>query len=872
MKKAVLLSFVSILFLVSLSFPVHSYPVDEYFWHILAAHGPVMLVIDPETGRIDYASQAAADFFGYPAEELAGMAVANIAAGSREELAAIMVAALTREEHHFTLQHRLASGETRTVELYAYPYLEGDREKLFTIVHDVTAESRLGAQNRALAIACFAALMAIIACLVFITHLREKNLAELRRRNEEINLFNELRRGFMNAIDGLIYLKDENLRYLFANKAMEEFYRLGEKEIVGRDDYDLGPAALAERIRKTDLEVLREQRLIVDQIEWGGRVLKTTKFPVRLVTGKYGVGAYIQDVTEEHARLRKEERRLLRNSILVEILGRNFSSTDEQLKHALDEALRLTESKYGYLHLYEEETGELTLLAWSRGAAEDCQLPDREVKHRLERAGLLGQVVARRQPLIVNDYQKGYPSKKELPPGHIPITRFLLVPVLIEDRVVAVLGLANKEEDYDQEVLHQVTVLMNMVWQAKERREAVDNLALERQKYFLTLLSIGDGVMVVDREGKIEILNEAAQKMTGWLDREAVGRHYREVFVLTHEEEGGQVQDPIAAALATERIQKLDNKAVLVSRDGKRYHLEDSAAPIKDSSGHTIGVVLVFRDVTAEKEQRKKIEYLSFRDPLTGLYNRRYVEEKLQELDSGENLPLSIIVGDINSLKLANDIFGHSYGDQLLQRTAEALRRVLRTGDIIARWGGDEFLVLLPHTGAREAEKIVARIKDEVGREYIRGIQGTISLGFATKEKVEQKVLQVIKQAEDAMYTEKSLGRAGNDRRMLGNLLVAFHKASPRESGHADRVARLCRNFGIKLGLAPRELERLVEAGFFHDLGKIVLDREVLNKVGVLTEQEWCQVKRHPVVGCRILKLFDETFDQADIVLSHHER
>ena len=104
------------------------------------------------------------------------------------------------------------------------------------------------------------------------------------------------------------------------------------------------------------------------------------------------------------------------------------------------------------------------------------------------------------------------------------------------------------------------------------------------------------------------------------------------------------------------------------SNNNKKYYVEDSAAPIKNDKNKTIGVVLVFRDVTDKKEQQKKIEQLSFRDSLTGLYNRRFFEEQLRQLDTEENLPLSIILGDVNGLKLTNDIFGHSLGDFLLKR------------------------------------------------------------------------------------------------------------------------------------------------------------------------------------------------------------
>ena len=345
MKKAVVVLPLISLFLVSFSLPVHSNPVDDCIWQNLDDHGPIMLLIDPEKGSVEYGNQAAAAFFGYPADALAGLPLAELTAGSLDELAAIWEEALAQEENSFVLERRLASGETRAVEIYVYPYRLEGREMFFSIIHDITEEKQLAARERLMAAAYFMSLVAIIGCLLFINHLRKPGPIEGEKC--QINLFNELRRGFMNAIDGFIYLRDENLRYVFANRAMEEFYQLGEEEIVGRDDYDLSPAGFAEKIRQTDLAVLQEQRLIVDQIEWGGRVLKTTKFPVRLETGEYGVGAYIQDVTADYNRQRAEEKRQLRNAILADILGRNFSSTEEQLEHALHEALRLTESQYG---------------------------------------------------------------------------------------------------------------------------------------------------------------------------------------------------------------------------------------------------------------------------------------------------------------------------------------------------------------------------------------------------------------------------------------------------------------------------------------------------------------------------------------------
>ena len=143
MKKAVVVLPLISLFLVSFSLPVHSNPVDDCIWQNLDDHGPIMLLIDPEKGSVEYGNQAAAAFFGYPADALAGLPLAELTAGSLDELAAIWEEALAQEENSFVLERRLASGETRAVEIYVYPYRLEGREMFFSIIHDITEEKRL---------------------------------------------------------------------------------------------------------------------------------------------------------------------------------------------------------------------------------------------------------------------------------------------------------------------------------------------------------------------------------------------------------------------------------------------------------------------------------------------------------------------------------------------------------------------------------------------------------------------------------------------------------------------------------------------------------------------------------------------------------
>ncbi|MHB1367223.1 MAG: HD-GYP domain-containing protein [Eubacteriales bacterium] len=281
---------------------------------------------------------------------------------------------------------------------------------------------------------------------------------------------------------------------------------------------------------------------------------------------------------------------------------------------------------------------------------------------------------------------------------------------------------------------------------------------------------------------------------------------------------------------------------------------------------------MVFRDVSDKKEQRNKIEYLSFHDSLTGLYNRRFFEEEMHRLDSERNYPISIIMGDVNGLKLTNDIFGHTYGDKLLETIAKIINKVCRPEDIISRWGGDEFVVLLPNTNSGDAEEIITRIKEEFAKEQIKSIRGSISLGTETKYNITQNIGYILNKAEEKMYVAKAIERDKFKNSVIESIIKTLHDNSQREKIHSNRVSELCVDMGKKLNLSDSDTKKLTIAGYYHDIGKIVLSTELLNKVHHLTEEEWNEIKKHPVIGYRILNSFDQTLDIAEIVLSHQER
>jgi diguanylate cyclase (GGDEF)-like protein/PAS domain S-box-containing protein len=352
----------------------------------------------------------------------------------------------------------------------------------------------------------------------------------------------------------------------------------------------------------------------------------------------------------------------------------------------------------------------------------------------------------------------------------------------------------------------------------------------EKEKLNITIESIGDGVIATDLKGSITIFNRVTEELTGWKEADAIGRPISEVFNIINENTRMRCENPIQKVLESGKIIGLANHTALISKDGIERSISDSAAPIKDSDGYILGVILVFRDITEEKRRQDEIYYMSYYDSLTGLYNRRYFEEKFKQLDIESNLPISIIMGDTNGLKLTNDAFGHSTGDKLLMKAARAIKSSCRDEDIAARWGGDEFIILLPRTQKKDAEAIVKRIKNTCSSMYVSSLNVSIALGWDTKESKDQDLSKILKSAEDYMYKHKVVENDSLRGNIVKSIFNAIREKNPRIEGHLKRVSALCQRIGEAMDLSETEINELRVCGLLHDIGKIAIDESILKK------------------------------------------
>jgi len=277
-------------------------------------------------------------------------------------------------------------------------------------------------------------------------------------------------------------------------------------------------------------------------------------------------------------------------------------------------------------------------------------------------------------------------------------------------------------------------------------------------------------------------------------------------------------------------------------------------------------------DITERIKREKEIFYLSYHDQLTGLYNRRFYEEELKRLRTERNFPMTIVMGDVNGLKFINDSFGHHIGDELLKKVAEVIRECCRSDDIIARLGGDEFVIILPKTDAMVAEKIIKRINNLSLAQKVGFLDVSISFGYATESSKEERIEDILKNAEDNMYNKKLFEGPVMKVKTIKAIINTLYKKNKQEEQHSHKVSKLCEKMGEALGLSKHEVNELKEVGLLHNIGKVAIHESIFNKTGNLTENELREIKSHCEIGYRMLNTANNMSDMARYVLCHHER
>ncbi len=405
-----------------------------------------------------------------------------------------------------------------------------------------------------------------------------------------------------------------------------------------------------------------------------------------------------------------------------------------------------------------------------------------------------------------------------------------------------------------------------------ERKVLEQALADEKNLLETTLISVGDAVVSTDIAGRIVFMNRVAQQLTGWDRNIAKGLLFETVCVLVDEYARERQIRVVHEVLEAGVTLDLSNHTLLVARDGTELPVENCAAPIVMEDGKIIGMVFVFRDCSEKRRKQEQIDHLSYHDQLTGLFNRRYFSRAMQVMDDRKFLPVSIVMADVDGLKLTNDAFGHRLGDQVLIELASLFMNEVRPEDVVARIGGDEFMLLLPNTDEESAKSMISRIEESLKIKSEDKPMFSVSFGLGVKSSMEFHLDDAYRQAEEQMCRHKLSQGASMRSRTIDIVMRTLYAKSEREEAHAKRVSALAGSIAEKHGYAKDMVTLIRAAGLLHDIGKIGVDEKILSKPGLLDEIEWQAMKRHPDIGFRILSSAPEFTEIAGYVLEHHER
>lgn len=411
---------------------------------------------------------------------------------------------------------------------------------------------------------------------------------------------------------------------------------------------------------------------------------------------------------------------------------------------------------------------------------------------------------------------------------------------------------ARKELEKVKKELYQLN-------EALEEKEALLNQINNRNRAFFDVLP--DILFLYDMDGNFLdcITNNTSSLLCP--KKGFIGKNLNEILP---EEVASKALSGIMETLRTEEQVDFEYSLII---DNERKYFETRMLKSSDKE-----VVSIVRDITMQKREQKLILELSYKDHLTGLYNRRYFEQYLEEIDSEESLPLSVFMIDVNGLKLTNDAFGHFVGDSLLQKVSEILTNACPQGSIISRIGGDEFVVVLKNCSHEDAKGLVDTIYTNTENEKVLNVVVSISIGWETKTSMKQVLRDTVIRAENFMFRKKLIESQSMRHQTIKAIIETLNTKNEREKKHSEQVSILCRSIGETMGLNNQIVKEIEMAALLHDIGKITVRDEVLNKPGGLSEEEYHEIKKHSESGYQILKSVDAYSGLADSVLAHHER
>ncbi len=489
--------------------------------------------------------------------------------------------------------------------------------------------------------------------------------------------------------------------------------------------------------------------------------------------------------------------------------------------------------------------------------------------------GIVGQVRRTGQSVIVDDYAEWLRHNPQSTPFS-EIRAVMQIPLKNGDEVLGTIGVAYCEPNRtfgaaEIDVLGRFADLASIALtnsllmdsyqkELRERQLAEASLAKSQASLPAMASAIPDLMFLFGRDGTILDYKSGPDPLLVTPER-FLGRNIAEVF------------PPQLLELTLQNLQRtLESKAIQIFEyqitvGEKSDFYEARLSPSGDDE-----VLAICRNVTERTLMESQLKHLSLHDSLTGLYNRAFFEEEMRRLEKQRDGFASLLICDVDGLKIVNDSLGHNAGDAILKNVAEILKQSFRAGDVIARIGGDEFVVLLNTNSIKIFENACRQIKHHIAAYNTKNpMPISLSIGFALSRHSPPDMNALFKEADNNMYREKLHQKLSARSAIVKGLIKALEARDFITEGHGDRLQSMVEAFARKLGLPERNLADLRLFAHFHDIGKVGIPDSILFKPGALDAEEWKIMKQHCEIGHRIAMSTPDLTPIANWILKHQE-
>ncbi len=322
--------------------------------------------------------------------------------------------------------------------------------------------------------------------------------------------------------------------------------------------------------------------------------------------------------------------------------------------------------------------------------------------------------------------------------------------------------------------------------------------------------------------------------------------------------------------------EKVSGQYEVYKKDEDKLHVfKIEKTPLLDHENRCIGLVGISKDITERKAKEKEIFYLSNHDSLTGFYNKDYIFQYLQKQIEQDDLPLSLIYAEIKGLKIINDALGIYYGDETIKAIANCFKSIIPKDAIIARVGGDQFVILLKKTDELTTQSYLDEIYnkcDQNMKSEKPSFFASLSLGKSTLNNKALSITGLLAKAEEDMYKDKGRTHANYNKDVLSAMMKEVFSYGTETKEHTLRLVALSEKVGKHMNLSSKEIDTLKKLSHYHDIGYIGLNRRMFSKNDKLSKNEWEMVQKHPEIGYRISQSISSLNHTSEHILYHHER